>query len=592
MAYRPIQARGNLKPQTNVTSMATKGLNIRDLPQFLKPEYAQVIKNYYSLADGRLIKRKGLERLFDVPTTGAGTLLEKFTDDVYIFGYDTTTSAYVKSTDTIIPIKTDWIGTIQCGARYGEYFFVCDGVGKIHRIQAELDFDGQTVNFTVGDTITGGTSGATGKILAQTDLGTSGTLVIELIGNIQFEDNEPLTSNTGGAADVDGVMTYNAVEITDSPEGVTYLRAIGTRLYAAVGNAVYYSNVDSGANPPFTNWTPAIDADDPGVVYSRVAGNVKAIEGLGENIVVFAENGKYAFSTSVQDVGGTLSKIDTFQISRVDFGGARGALTTPKGLFYFNEAGLWKLVSLGQNDIPFSDQEFEVTQILGQTYFQDVNIENISIVYDAQRELLLVAMAKDSPSNNQILCYNFQTQGISFFTGWFINRFMVDDTEIYAISSRSARAWSVFDGFDDDGSDIETDFQQEITVGSLWTRQILEKMYVQGFLSPSTVIQIRLSIYDVNGVFIADKLVYNWSASTGGGALAGYDHLPYGESYGGDLDVSGLIEDFNGIRPFIRNFQRIILRLTCSDKLNHQINWISLQATPKVDIRKRQLTKN
>lgn len=591
MAYRAIQARGGTKPQINVTSMATKGVNQRDLPQFLKPEFAQVIKNYYSLANGRLIKRKGLARLFDVPGSGAGTLLKKFTDDVYIFGYDTTTSAYVKSTDTIIDIKTDWGGTIQCGARYGEYFFVCDGIGKIHRIQTELAYDGETSNFKVGDTITGGTSGATGKILVLTDAGTTGTLVIELIGDIQFEDNEPLTSNSGGAAVVDGIMTYDAVEITDSPEGVTYLRAIGTRLYAAVGNAVYYSDIDSGTNPPFENWTPAIDADDPGVVYSRVAGNVNSIEGLGQNVVVFCENGKYAFVTSVQDVGGTLSKVDTIQISRVDFGGARGAITTPKGLFYFNEAGLWQLVSIGQSDIPFSDQEFEVTQILGQTYFQDVNLDNISIVYDAQRELLLVSMAKDSPRNNQILCYNFQTQGISFFSGWFINRFMTDDTEIYAISSRSARAWSVFDGFDDDGADIETDFQQELTLGSLWTRQILQKMYVQGFLSPSTVIQISLSIYDANGVFVADKLVYDWSASTGGGTLAGYDHLPYGESYGGDLDVSGLIEDFNGIRPWIRNFQRVILRLTCNDKLNHQINWISLEATPKVDIRKRKLTK-
>jgi hypothetical protein len=589
--YRAIQVKGNPKPQTNVTSMATKGENLRDLPQFLKPEFAQSIKNYYSLADGRLIKRKGLSRIFNIDSTGAGTLLEKFTDNVYIFGYDTTTSAYFKNTETILTIKSDWVGTIQCGARYGEYFFACDGVGKIHRIQTELNYDGETSNFTLGATLTGTTSGATAKILQITDAGTTGTLVLELIGTTLFDDNEPITDSEGGAAVANGVLTYEAIEVADSPEGVTYLRAIGTRLYAAVGNAVYYSDIDDGTNPPFLDWTPALNADDPGVVYSRVAGNVNSIEGLGENIVVFAENGKYAFTTTVQDVGGTLSKIDTFQISRVDFGGARGAITTPKGLFYFNEAGLWQLASLGQSNIPFSDQEFEVTQILGQTYFQDVDLANISIVYDAQRELLLVSMAKDSASNNQVLCYNFQTQGISFFTGWFINRFMTDDTEIYAISAKSARGWKVFEGFSDDGNDIQTDFEQELTLGGLWTRQILQKMYVQGFLSPSTEIQIRLSIYDVNGVFVPDKLVYSWTPSTGGGSGEGYDQLPYNESYGGDLDVSGLIEDFNGIRPWIRNFQRVKLRLTCSDQLNHQINWISLQATPKVDIRKRKLTK-
>jgi len=588
--YRPIQTRGGMTPQTNTTSLATKGVNLRDLPQFLKPEFAQTIKNYYSLADGRLIKRKGLSRLFDIPSTTAGTLLEKFTDDAYIFGYENTTAVYTKSTNTITDIKTDWVGNVQCGARYGEYFYVCDGVGKIHRIQRELKFKNQTSNFAVGDIIVGGTTGARARILAQTDAGATGTLVIDLIGSTLFEDDEPLTGGTGDG-DVDGVMTYEAIEITSSPEGVSYLRAIGTRLYAAVDNSVHYSNIDAGTNPPFTNWTVAIDADDPGVVYSRVAGTVRAIEGLGENIVVFAEEGKYAFTTGIQDIGGTLSKVDTIRISRVDFGGARGAITTPKGLFYFNEAGLWQLVSIGQNDIPFSDQEFEVTQILGQTYFQDVDIENISIVYDAQRELLLVSMAKDSASNNQVLVYNFQTQGISFFTGWFINRFMVDDTEIYGISAKSARVWKVFEGFSDDGKDIETDFEQELTLGSLWSRQILQNMYVQGFLSPSTNIRIRLSIYDVNGVYIADKLVYNWTVSSGSGEGYGYDHLPYNESYGGDIDVSGLIEDFNGIKPWIRNFQRLKLRLSCIDQLPHQINWVSLKATPKVDIRKRKLTK-
>jgi len=84
---------------------------------------------------------------------------------------------------------------------------------------ATLDFDGQTSNFTLGNTLTGGTSGATGILQAQADGGATGTAsLIRLVagattGNL-FQNNEALTGSGGGAAVVDGSITYqNAVQI-------------------------------------------------------------------------------------------------------------------------------------------------------------------------------------------------------------------------------------------------------------------------------------------------------------------------------------------------------------------------------------------
>lgn len=61
-----------------------------------------------------------------------------------------------------------------------------------------LNFDAQTAAFTVGETLTGGTSGATGTIYAQTDYGTTGTLILTSVSGT-YSDNETITSAAGSA---------------------------------------------------------------------------------------------------------------------------------------------------------------------------------------------------------------------------------------------------------------------------------------------------------------------------------------------------------------------------------------------------------
>lgn len=66
-----------------------------------------------------------------------------------------------------------------------------------------LGYDGQSGNFTVGDVVTGATSGATGVILADTDGGTTGTLRLgSVVG--AFVNNDVLTDEHTGHADATG----------------------------------------------------------------------------------------------------------------------------------------------------------------------------------------------------------------------------------------------------------------------------------------------------------------------------------------------------------------------------------------------------
>lgn len=86
---------------------------------------------------------------------------------------------------------------------------------------ATLDYDTQTGNFTAGNTITGATSGATARIQADSDSGTTGTLtLIDVVGD--FVDDEIITDGFGGSATVNGTISTSDAVLVGS---VTELRA-------------------------------------------------------------------------------------------------------------------------------------------------------------------------------------------------------------------------------------------------------------------------------------------------------------------------------------------------------------------------------
>ena len=90
------------------------------------------------------------------------------------------------------------------GEYYNNYIYVFgtgtskDDVSRIGPLNT-LPYDGQSGNFTVGLTVTGGTSGATGVITADVDAGATGTLTLSNITG-KFSDNEAITDTSTGVA--------------------------------------------------------------------------------------------------------------------------------------------------------------------------------------------------------------------------------------------------------------------------------------------------------------------------------------------------------------------------------------------------------
>ena len=387
-----------------------------------------------------------------------------------------------------------------------------------------------------------------------------------------------------------GVFTIT--EIAGAPKSGV-IRPIGPRLYAGVENAVYYCSIDDGTDPPFQTWTVATTATAGGKVSFRNAGTITEICSLGDIIVAFGDTGKWAFRITTQNDGtGTIVKLDEVVIDRVDMGGASGAKTTPKGLFYVNSTGLWQVISLGQPNIPFSDQEGLTSVLLGTKYWDDVDLTNCDMVYHAKFNTLLVTCAKASISNNHIVTYNTENKAFATFKNWNINRFTKIDGDIYGISSVKTAIYHCLAGSDDDGITIGTEYKQELKTGDLETRQSIFGEYIQGDLHSLSNIKVNFDIYNVRGVLELNKIKLEWTPTANYNTLDGFGTAEYGKSgFGGDDDQSGLVSSFAGARAYIRNYQRIILHIKSSDKFPHSLNWVKMDTQVKGKIRNRQLTQ-
>lgn len=95
-----------------------------------------------------------------------------------------------------------------------------------------LNYDAETVAFTVGETLTGTTSGATATILRVDDNGTTGTLILGAITGGPFDDNETITDGDGGSATADGASAtlFGAFSGVDT-SNLSYVWSFKNRLF-------------------------------------------------------------------------------------------------------------------------------------------------------------------------------------------------------------------------------------------------------------------------------------------------------------------------------------------------------------------------
>lgn len=158
---------------------------------------------------------------------------------------------YMRDYKIEISKRGDFAGEQYEVAGVGSNSARCVIHGWSPKICADLNYDNQTGNFTVGETVTGQTSGATATIHYDKDDGTTGTLTLK---NIQgtFQDNETITDPLGGSALVNGNIDYNKKYVRITLMANYAVKWAITQIY------IYYSE-----GGPYLNRIPLTEGTGP-----------------------------------------------------------------------------------------------------------------------------------------------------------------------------------------------------------------------------------------------------------------------------------------------------------------------------------------
>jgi hypothetical protein len=569
--YKSIKrtAQGRKKFQ-KISVIPVKGVNGLTANEFQGDTYAQIINGYKIRQEGVLEKVKGINQL---QTLGLGTSqmvlnydenIIYWQDGADIYTYNLTTTA-----NTLVftmPSSGPCFGHV-----YGGFVYLANGVDQIHIGKNGEDMfliqNGATL-FQAGEVITGGTSGATATIGNISDTG-SGSQICTISNQVGiFIVSEALTGSFGGAGLAQATAGVAFMPGFAAPQAST-LHVHNGRMYADARNApgrIQWSPVDdvefgvpffqwgNNANPPLPN--------DPFRLFNKNLGDPKSISNFGEQTVVFFENGKIGFRVGQLDVSGVgLIQNTVVDFEYSDFGGERRSLYTPKGIFYANEKGVWRLINGGTTDQPFTKNDINISLILGIDFINDISFDDMDMIYDEFEDIIYIMCKKGvTTENNFMLMYNIGNEAWTYIEGsasqFNFKRFMKTRDRFFAVENGSnAILNEIFVGDDYDGSNYATNFEQEVSLGNLTGLYSLESVDLKGFISSGTNLRIRFSIYDKDGTYQA-----------------------FTKSL--DMTTSPLVGDSLEIsmhrRITIRQFSRLVVTIDSSDQKPHKITWFSL----------------
>lgn len=582
---RPLQL--NTPRKTQITSTgARKGVNRRDFSQMLNVEYAQFIRNCRPLADGRLVKVEGFKTVKDYGQTKLG-LYDKWGDFKTIYSQGNTLYLHDSRDDSTRVIKDDFRNSKIKGLSYGEYFFFGTKEDVLLRMECRLNITNKSGAIEDGAIIYV-FEGSNRVPYAKVSSSTGSHIVLKEERNKVFSAGQQIEFTNGTTCEVVDVEYF-----LDRPNNSPYvdcMNLVKARLYVGEGDVVHFSNVDS-ENPPFDKWATTTLSDGAGEISYKKARNVVAILPLNNGIIVFQDEGKFAFRHETIESIGELKRVDISDVNRIDPGGSRACVSTPKGIFYMNESGLWNLITLGVNNSPYTEQDNKLSQLLEKDFFYDVDLDSEpDMFYDAGNETIFITLAKKSSVNNLILAYDINTGAIIEITNWNIGSFYIDGQNFYGTSSLNGKLFKLFEGYSNDGLPISTYYEQEIQSGDLTSRKTLTATVLQASLHKFGNLEISFDIYNQHGKREENVVRLQIVPEAIQPDMKGWNVLPFNGAWGGIDNLTELIPTLCDSNKKIRNAQRIILKISESSKHPYEINYITFEIIEGNRIRKRKIT--
>lgn len=311
---------------------------------------------------------------------------------------------------------TDWMVMVN-GADVGQIYSTSTGLNPwTDEGISELNYDALTADFAIGETVTGGTSGASAEIIGITVTGaTTGTLKLGAITSGPFQDDETITS-AGGAATANGA---NSVATSFAVSGVatsalSHVSVYAERLWLVEQNTLKAWYL------PVTSLGGTITSFSLGGVF-RKGGALLCIssfsgdsgEGMDDRIVFISTEGEAAIYSGT-DPASNFTLMGVYDIPRPL--GKNSHIRAGGDLLIGTEAGIIPLTSAIQQDIAavagaaVSKNIAPYWQRKAGTLAGDWTM--VKVLDD---NLLIVAQPGDADTAS--LCVNLQTGAWARWTG-------------------------------------------------------------------------------------------------------------------------------------------------------------------------------
>lgn len=366
-------------------------------------------------------------------TYKSGTVERFFAaDETNIFDITSVADADSIPTADITGQTSGYYSTPQISAVGGDFQYAINGDdeaqiydgtswSQVDEATHTLAYDAETMPFTVGQTLTGGTSGATATIVEVIDNGTDGVLRINSLSG-SFQDNETITDGATGSADADGTEEAVTATITGvDTKDLSFGWVFGSRLFFVEKDTmnVWYLAVDSIGGTA-SDFSLAGIFQGGGAVWFGATWSLDAGDGLDDKCVFFSTTGQVAvYQGTDPSSGATWSKVGVYQI------------TTPMGPKAVERAGGDVLVATEDGIVPLSQAVAKdsaalslaaVTRSIPENWANEVidrrTVNWEMIKWDASNMLIVSQPITVEGQESQCYVANVETGAWCRFTGW------------------------------------------------------------------------------------------------------------------------------------------------------------------------------
>jgi len=308
------------------------------------------------------------------------------------------------------------------GADYAQIYDGTDILPVTAASQSDLGYDALVTDFAVGETVTGGTSGATATVVGiNKSSATAGTLRLGAITGGPFQDNEAITSTAGEAVADGASASGSAIAITGvATTDLSHVWSFANRLFFVEGGTLsaWYLPVDSIGGAA-TEFSLAGIFRQGGSLLFGATWSLDAGDGLDDTCLFISTEGEVAVYRGTNPSSASdWAKVGVYQITKPL--GARAIMQAGGDLIVATTRGLFPISQAINMDV--AALEMEAVSKAIQPYWQSRAASDSATPWQImkwpEKNVMIVSQPTGSASKFSCLVANLSNNGWSRYTGW------------------------------------------------------------------------------------------------------------------------------------------------------------------------------